>query len=148
MLHPWCQQSAPYWPWRWWVSLCLVSNCTQLDSFFQYIHNILGCNKNFSFFYLYCKSKMLYLQKSQSSTMMFKRLTQRWWENLKLTYPGLFWCRVCNGDPVTAFHKRDGSRDRIHLLQLQLGPAALWTPAVSTHTHTHTSSSLNTYYQI
>lgn len=64
---------------------------------------------------------------------MIQRLVRSFEVDIQAT--GLFWCRVCDGDPVTALHKCDGSRDRIHLLQLQLGPAALWTQAVSTRTH-------------
>lgn len=51
-------------------------------------------------------------------------------------------CRVCNGYLIAALHKCHGSRDRIHLLQLQLGAAAVRTQAVSTsltktHAYTH-----------
>ena len=48
----------------------------------------------------------------------------------------LFHCRICDGDPVTTFHQCDGGRDRIYLLQLQLGSGALGTQAVSTQTKT------------
>lgn len=47
----------------------------------------------------------------------------------KITY--LFSYRVCGFDAVLAFHECDGSRDRIYLLQLHSGSAAVWTPPVS-----------------
>lgn len=52
----------------------------------------------------------------------------------------LFPYRVCGIDPIIAFHECDSGRDRIYLLQLQLGSAAVWTSSVSKHIKSNKSS--------
>lgn len=53
--------------------------------------------------------------------------------NTPLTPDVCFWpgCRVCGRDSVAALLQRDGGRDGIHLLQLQLSSGAVGTAAVS-----------------
>lgn len=64
---------------------------------------------------------------SKAKTTFFRSQKQKL--SQQITY--LFSYRICGIDPLVAFYECDRGRDRIYLLQLHPGSAAVWTPPVS-----------------